>query len=184
MQIKEELINVIINLIEELFECKINSIMQEVNDKLTRMHQDIENMQDVLVKHFSHQIAHSRTESLSETVDTAEEDQFKKSINAELDSLGLRVQQLEYMNHIILDTQSANKSNFKELERKIQPLQEQINKSIEEMKKDLKDKQTFQWTVLNDQIERVEKYVQKLKQADLLFQQKQQLQTQTNKKSK
>ncbi|CAD8213118.1 unnamed protein product [Paramecium octaurelia] len=184
MQIKEELINVIINLIEELFECKLNSIMQEVNDKLTRMHQDIENMQDVLVKHFSHQVAHSRAESLSETVDTAEEDQFKKSINAELDSLGLRVQQLEYMNHIILDTQSANKANFKELERKIQPMQEQINKSIEEMKKDLKDKQTFQWTVLNDQIERVEKYVQKLKQADLLFQQKQQSQTQTNKKSK
>ncbi|CAD8123621.1 unnamed protein product [Paramecium sonneborni] len=184
MQFKEELIKVIINLIEELFECKVNSIMQEVNEKLTRMHQDIENMQDVLVKHFSQQIAHSRAESLSETIDTAEEDQFKKSINAELDTLNIRIQQLEYTNHIILDTQSVYKTNFKELERKIQPLQEQINKSIEEMKKDLKDKQTFQWTVLNDQIERVEKYVQKLKQADMLFQQQQQLQSQNNKKQK
>ncbi|CAD8122950.1 unnamed protein product [Paramecium sonneborni] len=184
MQFKEELIKVVINLIEELFECKLNFVMQEVNDKLNRMHQDIESMQDVLVKHFSHQIAHSRTESLSETIDTAEEDQFKKSINAELDNLTIRVQQLEYTNHIILDTQAISKTNFKDLERKIQPLQEQISKSIEEMKKDLKDKQTFQWTVLNDQIERVEKYVQKLKQADILIQQKQLLQTQTNKKSK
>lgn len=45
MQFKEELIKVVINLIEELFECKLNFVMQEViyyssqvNDKLNRMH--------------------------------------------------------------------------------------------------------------------------------------------------